>query len=91
MREEEPVTSYNHKCRNNFRIPVLYLPVSLLELLELPADDGGEGAPHYRPWNPVLRQARREQVNVARVVINAARVKLRGPTGFDKEFMCTAY
>ena len=63
---------------------MLYLlPVSLLELLELPADDGGEGAPHHRPGNPVLRQARREQVDVARVVVDAARVKLRGPTGFD--------
>ena len=66
---------------------MLYLlPVSLLELLELPADDGGEGAPHHRPGNPVLRQARREQVDVARVVVNAARVKLRGPTGFDIGF-----
>ena len=63
---------------------MLYLlPVSLLELLELPADDGGEGASHHRPGNPVLRQARREQVDVARVVVNAARVALRGPTEFD--------
>ena len=69
--------------RNNFRIHVLFLPVSLLELLELPADDGGEGAPHHRPGNPVLRQARREQVDVARVVVDAAKVALRGPTEFD--------
>ena len=46
-------------------------PVSLLELLELLADYGGEGAAHHRPGHPILSQASGEQVDVTRVVVDA--------------------
>ena len=49
----------------------VYSPVPLLEFLELLADDGGEGAAYDCTGHPVLRQTGWEQVDVARVVVDA--------------------
>ena len=54
-------------------------PVPLLQRLELLSDDGGEGATDDRTGHPVLSQAGGEQVDVARVVVDA---EVGGPTGF---------
>ena len=56
--------------------------VALLQLPELPPDDGGEGAAQDGPGHAVLGQPGREEVDVRGVVVDAAG---GGPAGFDSQ------